>query len=143
MGVPLCSTGLPRCLAMLAPGRQPCLNGDMTTMPIREYAKKHGLSADSIAETFSEQLEQDLTADDAVEITELDDFREMVFGAAIDELRDAAEGVADATEDLRNANNNLRRSVQEALEDGLPAARVAQVLGVSRARVYQIRDGKR
>lgn len=112
-------------------------------MPIRDYAKKHGLSADSIAEVLSERHEAPVAADDPVEITELDDLREMVYANAIDELKDAAEGVDDARDDLDAAEKNLRRSVQEALEDGVPATRVAQVLGVSRARVYQLRDGKR
>lgn len=115
----------------------------MTTTPIRQYAKKHGLSADSIADALSEGREAVVWPDDYAEVTDLDDFREAVYANAIAELQDAAEGVDDARDDLDHAEKNLRRSVQEALEDGLPATRVAQVLGVSRARVYQIRDGKR
>ena len=112
-------------------------------MVIRQYAEKHGLSADSIAEAFSEREDRDIGPDDAAAIVELDDFREMVYASAIAEIQDAAERVDDAADDLRSATDGLRRTVQEALEDGLPAARLAQVLGVSRARVYQIRDGKR
>ena len=115
----------------------------MTTMPIREYAKKHRLSADTIAEVFSDRLDKDVSPDDAAEITELDDFREMVYTNAIAELDDAWDLLQGAREGLSDAEANMRRAVQEALEDGVPAARVAQVLGVSRARVYQIRDGKR
>lgn len=112
-------------------------------MPIRKYADRHGLSADSIAESFSEEHEANIGPDDEAEITELDDFREMVYANAIAELQDAAGRVDDARDDLRAAEANLREEVAAALSDGLPAARVAQVLGVSRARVYQIRDGKR
>lgn len=115
----------------------------MTTTPISEYAKRHGLSAEDIAEVFSERFETRIEPDDAAEITELDDYRETVYAAAVEDLVDASEGLGAAREDLRAAEANLRRSVQEALGDGLPAVRVAQVLGVSRARVYQIRDGKR
>ncbi len=112
-------------------------------MPIRKYAERHGLSADSIAESLSDERGADIGPDDEAVIADLDDFRESVYASAIAELQDAAEGVDDARDDLDAAERNLRRSVQEALEDGLPATRVAQVLGVSRARVYQIRDGKR
>lgn len=112
-------------------------------MPIRQYAKKHGLSADSIAEVFSESHDQDISPDDEADITELDDFRESVYANAIADLQDAWDLLEGARESVRDAESNVRRAVQEALEDGMPATRVGKTLGVSRARVYQIRDGKR
>ena len=46
-------------------------------------------------------------------------------------------GVVKATED------DLARKIREAMAAGVSATSLAQAAGISRARVYQIKDGKR
>lgn len=55
----------------------------------------------------------------------------------------AALKVDGARERLSDAERELRDAVVAALAEGTRATDVADVLGVSRARVYQIRDGRR
>jgi hypothetical protein len=50
----------------------------------------------------------------------------------------AARGGAFDTADVE-----LRRLIREGLELGIPAVQLAKAAGVTRARVYQIRDGRR
>lgn len=51
--------------------------------------------------------------------------------------RDEAEAIR------RQADGQLSVCVREALSAGMPAARVAEMTGLSRPRIYQIRDGRR
>jgi hypothetical protein len=41
------------------------------------------------------------------------------------------------------ADAELRRLIREGFELGIPAVQLAKAAGVTRARVYQIRDGRR
>ncbi|WP_372493298.1 helix-turn-helix domain-containing protein [Gordonia alkaliphila] len=50
--------------------------------------------------------------------------------------------VVAANDQIVAAKLARRRAVVSALAAGVPATRVAAALGVSRYRVYQIRDGK-
>jgi hypothetical protein len=61
----------------------------------------------------------------------------------LDELVAAHENVQAHSDYLRQAKHDLQRLVRESLTGGLSAADVSGALGVSRARVYQMRDGKR
>jgi hypothetical protein len=44
---------------------------------------------------------------------------------------------------LDTADVELRHLIREGLELGIPAVQLAKAAGVTRARVYQIRDGRR
>lgn len=54
----------------------------------------------------------------------------------------ALEAVREADESIETSKKQLQRAVAEALAAGVPATRIAKQLGVSRSRVYQIKDGK-
>ena len=119
----------------------------MGTTKVKDYAAAHGLRLSVLLDFLSEHLDENVTPARALDDKVLDYARDYIAEVAIDDLRDAKEAMdyarIDAADILRTAEGNLRRSVREALKEGMPATRVAQVLGVSRARVYQIRDGKR
>lgn len=55
----------------------------------------------------------------------------------------AAERLAAARTELEAAEVALSSAVREALERGERAAAIADQLGLTRARVYQLRDGRR
>lgn len=116
-------------------------------LSIRQYALAHKLDPNVIAEIADEMLAdqaaQPVTINTLLPVPELDSLAETIDDTATEDLKDALEGVEAAREDLTTAEANLRRSVREALADGVQAVRVAEVLGVSRARVYQLRDGRR
>ena len=59
---------------------------------------------------------------------------------AVREVRDEAR---EARERAAEAEAGLQSFVGAALAHGVPATRLAEALGLSRARIYQIRDGKR
>jgi len=59
-----------------------------------------------------------------------------ILGEAVDALRQAEEVVAEAT---RRRDDAVRR----AIADGVPVASIAEQAGLSKARVYQIRDHRR
>ncbi len=59
-----------------------------------------------------------------------------ILGEAVDALRQAEEVVAEAT---RRRDDAVRR----AISDGVPVAAIAEQAGLSKARVYQIRDHRR
>lgn len=63
--------------------------------------------------------------------------------AVIRRVRDSREALEWATQTVTEAVTEQRAAVQAALESGVSAVDVAEVLGVTRARVYQIRDGRR
>lgn len=54
----------------------------------------------------------------------------------------ALEKVRTAESWMRNSKLQLQKAVADALAAGVPATRIAAELGVSRSRVYQIKDGK-
>lgn len=58
-------------------------------------------------------------------------------------VHDAQEAVVAARDALSTADAELSQAVQVALLHGVSAVQLSEVLVVSRARVYQIRDGKR
>lgn len=113
------------------------------TLTIRQYAAAHKLDPDVFTVTLSESHDRDVSADDEATIAELDQIREDIDEMAVDDLVDARDRLADAREDVKAAEADLQRAVRDALADGVKAPRIAEVLGVSRARVYQLRDGKR
>lgn len=89
----------------------------------------------------------------------LDDFREIIEGVDLDEIvsrhdqaatEAATKAIAsalatrtEAAQQLDNADEAVADAVRAALKLGVPAVAVADQLGVTRARVYQIRDGRR
>jgi DNA-binding phage protein len=44
---------------------------------------------------------------------------------------------------VKATERDLARAVHEDLADGVPVARIARDAGLSRERIYQIRDGRR
>ena len=59
-----------------------------------------------------------------------------ILGEAVVALRQAEEVVAEAT---RRRDDAVRR----AIADGVPVTTIAEQAGLSKARVYQIRDHRR
>lgn len=58
-------------------------------------------------------------------------------------VRRAASTLADKRRAASIAEDEFASAVRMALHNGVPATEVAQLAGISRARVYQIRDGRR
>lgn len=63
--------------------------------------------------------------------------------AAYQQLLVAQADVALARWRLTQADTHLINATREAMRDGLGATAAAAALGVSRARIYQLRDGRR
>lgn len=55
----------------------------------------------------------------------------------------AARMVREARQDVSEAEEFLQDAIRQALAGGHRAVAVAEAAGVSKARVYQIRDGRR
>lgn len=51
--------------------------------------------------------------------------------------------LADARAKAQQAEGEWQETIRVALSQGVPAADIAEAAGISRQRVYQIRDGKR
>ena len=62
---------------------------------------------------------------------------------AMSRAQSAAELVRYYREMVKTAERDLARAVHEDLADGVPVARIARDAGLSRERIYQIRDGRR
>ena len=58
-------------------------------------------------------------------------------------VREEQHDLIEARESLAASEQAFQGAVEAALAHGVPAARLAESLGLSRARIYQIRDGKR
>ncbi|NUO57293.1 MAG: hypothetical protein HOV78_11555 [Hamadaea sp.] len=114
-----------------------------STLTVRQYATAHSIPIEHLLGPLSERRDASVDSDAEVEVAELDEIRELMNTVAVEDLVDARDKLADARADLRAAEQDLQRAVREALAEGMPAKRVGEVLGVSRARVYQLRDGKR
>lgn len=116
-------------------------------MRVKDYAATVGIPVRLFTDLLSEMLDMRVTPAQDVDEAALHEAHETIESAAIDELEQARDELADAREyaeqTVKGAETFLRNSVRQALKEGMPAVRVAEVLGVSRARVYQIRDGKR
>lgn len=63
--------------------------------------------------------------------------------AVLRRVRDSRVALDWATQAVAEAAAEERAAVQAALASGVSAVDVARILGVTRARVYQIRDGRR
>jgi predicted transcriptional regulator len=118
----------------------------METLTISQYALAHKLPVEQLTQVAESQgLDSDPGS--ALPVPALDEIAALLDEVAADDLRDAWTALADAREYARRsiavAESELQCSVIEALREGMPATRIAEVLGISRARVYQIRDGKR
>jgi hypothetical protein len=61
----------------------------------------------------------------------------------LDRLREATGVRDEAAARAKAADEEWRLLISAALLQGVPAADVADSCGISRARVYQIRDGRR
>ena len=63
--------------------------------------------------------------------------------AELSAITEAATAVSAATEKLEQKKEARDAAVREAIEAGIPAKSVGAASGLSLARVYQIRDGRR
>lgn len=61
----------------------------------------------------------------------------------VDVVASRAARLAEARESVARKEIEVAEAVRNALAEGAPAVKVAEAAGISRARVYQIRDGKR
>jgi predicted XRE-type DNA-binding protein len=109
----------------------------MAKMTVQEFADANGLDATVIADGMEVDVSEPVGA------PRIRQHLRAVEASVVAELTDAQERVAYAREDLKSAEAMLQEEVRNALQDGLSAIRIGEVLGVSRARVYQLRDGKR
>ncbi|MFH8581705.1 hypothetical protein [Streptomyces zaomyceticus] len=80
--------------------------------------------------------------------TPLDDQWEILAEALSDAPTDsprerALTAVEDAAQGLRNAENERDAAIREAIKAGASVISIAAAADLSRARIYQIRDGRR
>jgi len=61
----------------------------------------------------------------------------------LSKVRAAAKNLAAARRREQDAETKLRDAIQGALAEGHGATAIAAATGLSRARIYQIRDGRR
>lgn len=61
----------------------------------------------------------------------------------MDEITQAQARLEAARTELQDAEHHLHLAVSAALRRGERATEIAALLGVTRARVYQLRDGRR
>lgn len=69
--------------------------------------------------------------------------RRELADAVLDEIRMARENLTDLRRDVVSAEARVATQVREALKEGVGATAIARAAGLSRERVYQIRDGRR
>lgn len=60
-----------------------------------------------------------------------------------DEVAEAARTIHLLRQDVKDAEKELARQIKYALKEGVAVAQIAMAAGISRERVYQIRDGRR
>lgn len=58
-------------------------------------------------------------------------------------VQTSAKLLQDYRERARVAEDELARDIRTALAEGVSATQIAEAAGITRARVYQIRDGRR
>ena len=58
-------------------------------------------------------------------------------------VQTSAKYLQDCRDRTRIAEDELAQDIRTALAEGVPATELAKAAGISRARVYQIRDGRR
>jgi hypothetical protein len=104
----------------------------------RQYAAKHRIPLTRLDSEEDGEGPDDLVTEASLRRREAD----MDAMDAAD-LSDAMGAVTYHEEELRAAKAGLTEAVRYALGEGYSATKAAKVLGVSRARVYQLRDGKR
>jgi len=97
--------------------------------------------ADVDVDYDADEIKEAIEAIDLGEIVERHD--EEAIQAATDAIAVAVANRAAAVEQVEAAENSVTEAVREALRLEIPATKVAELLGVTRARVYQIRDGRR
>lgn len=61
----------------------------------------------------------------------------------LDSVRTLTEQRRQAQQEAERLDGEWRKAIVAALRGGQAATRIAEVAGIGRARVYQIRDGKR
>lgn len=64
-------------------------------------------------------------------------------GPSIAKVGNAARMVREARQDAAEAEEFLQDAIRQALAGGHRVVDIAEAAGISRARVYQIRDGRR
>ena len=60
--------------------------------------------------------------------------------SVLDQIREAADAKAEAQAVLDERSEALNELVREACAQGLTAVRIAEASGLSKPRIYQIRD---
>lgn len=61
----------------------------------------------------------------------------------MDEVEAAAGAVREARGALAEAERRRDEAIRTALEQGVPVTQIASATGLTRMRVYQVRDGRR
>jgi DNA-binding phage protein len=62
---------------------------------------------------------------------------------AVDDIYDARQAREDTMAAYEMADLDFRSAIRRAVEMGVPVSQIASAAGISRERVYQIRDGRR
>lgn len=115
-----------------------------------ELAAAHDITGDAAAEAVTVYADQlgaaagDLTAEDA------DHIRRALEAHLVHDVGTPLDAVADTTRELQalraateDAEQAWRAAIRSALHAGQRVVDVAEAAGISRERVYQIRDGRR
>lgn len=97
-------------------------------------------------EDYDEDFTLDVVASVAneIDLAEIVERHEKAAGrSALEAITEAVNARTAATEALDAAEEAVAEAVRAALNLEVPATKVADHLGVTRARIYQIRDGRR
>jgi len=115
-----------------------------------DLAARHDLDETAAVEAvtiYAEQLgapDGDLTDTDAEHIDlALQAHLTHDTGRPLDVITEATEAKRSADETAADADRTWRAAIRNALADGQRVVDVAEAAGISRERVYQIRDGRR
>lgn len=71
------------------------------------------------------------------------DLRRLCLQDAGADIADHRADIAHLREEIKAAEQDLANSVREAFEYGGSATKLARIAGLSRERIYQLRDGRR
>ncbi|HET6914885.1 MAG TPA: hypothetical protein VFH56_02230 [Acidimicrobiales bacterium] len=115
-----------------------------------ELAATHDLDETAAAESVALYAEQLDAPDGDLTNTDADHIRRALqaalahdTGAPVDAVYEATAELARLRNDVALAEQDWRAAIRAALADGQRVVDIAEAAGISRERVYQIRDGRR
>lgn len=88
-------------------------------------------------------MHTDLAECDAYEVAEQAENNQLALAEVLDQITETARAITLSREDIKGWEADLARYVKEAFEHGATGPQLARATGLSRERIYQIRDGRR